>query len=229
VALGVALNKLQDRLAQALPPAFRTSVAGRAQDFRESFFYLTVTLGFSIVFVYLILCAQFESFLHPFTILLSLPLAAVGASGALLLLGMTLNIFSLIGLILLVGLVTKTGILLVDYANVLQARGSSPKAAAREAAQTRFRPVIMTAASSVLGMLPIALGFGAGGNARAPMGVVIAMGNFVSTALTLLVIPAAYVLLNRLEDAFRRHRWLRWTFAGMAALALAAAMILGWR
>ncbi len=193
-------------------------MTGQAQDFRESLFYLTVTIGFSIVFVYLILCAQFESFLHPFTILLTLPLAAVGASGTLYLLGMTLNIFSFIGLILPVGLVTKTGILLVDYANVLRARGSSLEEAARDAAHTHFRPVVITAASSVLGMLPIALGFGAGGNARAHMGVVITMGNFVSTALTLLVIPVAYILLSRLQEAMLHHRTL--------SLSIGAA--LGW-
>jgi len=220
-ALGQALSKLQDRLAQTLPAGFEKEVTGQAQDFRESFFYLTVTIGFSIVFVYLILSAQFESFLHPFTILLTLPLAGVGASGALYVLGMTLNIFSFIGLILLVGLVTKTGILLVDYANVLRARGSSLEEAARDAAHTRFRPVIMTAASSVLGMLPIALGFGAGGNARAPMGVVIAMGNFVSTALTLLVIPVAYIQLNRLQEVMLRHRALSVSLAGTVTGATA--------
>jgi hydrophobe/amphiphile efflux-1 (HAE1) family protein len=228
--LGPALSKLQDRLAQTLPADFETEITGRAQDFRESFFYLTVTIGFSIVFVYLVLSAQFESFLHPFTILLTLPLAAVGASGALLALGMTLNIFSFIGLILLVGLVTKTGILLVDYANVLNARGASLEEAAREAAHTRFRPVIMTATSTVLGMLPIALGFGAGGNARAPMGVVIALGNFVSTALTLLVIPVAYILFGRLQEALLRRRKLAfWLVAtALAAAALTAFVLWVW-
>jgi hydrophobe/amphiphile efflux-1 (HAE1) family protein len=227
-ALGTALNKLQAKLAQTLPADFETTITGRARDFRESFFYLTVTIGFSIVFVYLVLSAQFESFLHPFTILLTLPLAAVGASGALFALGMTLNIFSFIGLILLVGLVTKTGILLVDYANVLRARGSSLEDAAREAAQTRFRPVIMTATSTVLGMLPIALGFGAGGTARAPMGVVIALGNFVSTALTLLVIPVAYILLSRLQEAAGRHRKLSLCLAALAIGAGATAVIVFW-
>jgi multidrug efflux pump subunit AcrB len=184
-----------------------------AQDVRESFFYLTVTICFTIVFVYLVLSAQFESFLHPFTILLTLALATVGASGVLYALGMTLNIFSFIGLILLVGLVNKTGILLVDYANVLRAQGHGLQQAAREAAHTRFRLVIITASSTVLGMLPIALGFGAGGNARAPMGVMIALGNFVSTALTLLVILVAYILLSHLQEALSRNRTLRWSLA----------------
>ncbi|HHP7233752.1 MAG TPA: efflux RND transporter permease subunit [Desulfobacterales bacterium] len=230
VALGPALSKLQAQLAQTLPADFETTITGRAQDFRESFFYLTVTIGFSVIFVYLVLSAQFESFLHPFTILLTLPLAAVGASGALYVLGMTLNIFSFIGLILLVGLVTKTGILLVDYANVLRARGSRIEEAARQAAHIRFRPVIMTATSTVLGMLPIALGFGAGGNARAPMGVVIALGNFVSTALTLLVIPVAYILLSRLQRALSRHRSVRVSLiAATLGIGVVAGLWWWWR
>jgi len=229
VPLGTALGKLQDHLARTLPAGFEMEISGRAQDFRESFFYLTVTIGFSILFVYLILSAQFESFLHPFTILLTLPLAAVGASGALYAFGMTLNIFSFIGLILLVGLVTKTGILLVDYANVLRARGLDLEEAVRQAALTRFRPVVMTASSSVLGMLPIALGYGAGGNARAPMGVVIALGNFVSTALTLLVIPVAYVLLSRLQEFLTgQRRRLLWLTLAIALSGAAAATLWWW-
>ncbi|MGB5985087.1 MAG: efflux RND transporter permease subunit, partial [Desulfobacterales bacterium] len=129
---------------------------------------------------------------------------------------------------LLVGLVTKTGILLVDYANVLRARGADLEEAARQAARTRFRPVIMTAASSVLGMLPIAFGFGAGGNARAPMGVVIALGNFVSTALTLLVIPVAYILLSRLQEKLLKHSRTALGLA-LSAAAVAAGALYLWR
>ena len=134
-----------------------------------------------------------------------------------------------ITLIFLVGLVTKTGILLVDYANVLRARGLDLEEAVREAALTRFRPVVMTASSSVLGMLPIALGYGAGGNARAPMGVVIALGNFVSTALTLLVIPVAYVLLSRLQEFLAgRRRLLLWLTLAVAVSGAAAATLWWW-
>ncbi len=206
VPLGTALNRLQGHLDQALPADFAVEVAGQAQDFRESFFYLTITLAFSIIFIYLVLAGQFESFLHPFTILLTMPLAGLGAFGALYLLGMTFNIFSFIGLIFLTGLVTKTGILLVDYSNVLAARGLKLEEAVRQAAETRFRPVLMTAASTILGMLPIALGYGAGGTARAPLGVAVSMGNLVSTALTLLVVPVAYLLLNDLQAFILRHR-----------------------
>jgi multidrug efflux pump len=228
VPLGSALAKLQDYLGENLPPAFDTALTGQAQEFRESFYYLTITILFSIVFVYLVLCAQFESFVHPFTILLTLPLAAVGASGALWIFGMTLNIFSFIGMILLVGLVTKTGILLVDYANVLIARGSSVEEAARQAAHTRFRPVVMTAATTILGMTPIALGFGAGGTGRAPMGVVIVFGNLVSTSLTLLVIPVAFILSNRFQAWAKRHRKLTLAMAATAVLIAALAVWL-WR
>jgi hydrophobe/amphiphile efflux-1 (HAE1) family protein len=199
IPLGTALAKLNTQLSQTLPAGFETELTGEAQDFRESFHYLTITLMFAVIFIYLVLAGQFESFVHPFTILMTLPLAGLGVFGSLYLFGMTFNIFAFIGLILLVGLVTKSGILLVDYANVLVARGHPVADAARQAARTRFRPVIMTASSTVLGMLPIALGYGAGGSSRAAMGVVIALGNFVSTALTLLVIPVVYVLLARLQ------------------------------
>jgi multidrug efflux pump subunit AcrB len=205
VPLGIALDRIDRYLTDHLPVGFETELTGEAQDFRESFYYLTITLVFAVVFIYLVLAGQFESFLHPFTILMTLPLASLGVFGSLYLFDMTFNIFAFIGLIMLVGLVTKSGILLVDYANVLVARGDSVIDAARQAARTRFRPVTMTAASTILGMLPIALGYGAGGNARAAMGVVIALGNFVSTALTLLVIPVIYVLLARLQEKIRGY------------------------
>jgi multidrug efflux pump subunit AcrB len=206
VPLGTALNKLEAHLKDVLPADIRQELAGEAQEFRESFFYMGITLIFSIVFIYLVLAGQFESFLHPFTILLTIPLASLGAVGALFVFGMTLNIFSFIGMIMLTGLVTKTGILLVDYANVLVTRGHSIEEAARKAAETRFRPVLMTASSTMLGMVPLALGFGAGGEARAPMGVAVIFGNLVPTSLTLLVIPVVYVMLNRLRAWLVRHR-----------------------
>ncbi|MFO7983849.1 MAG: efflux RND transporter permease subunit [Desulfuromonadales bacterium] len=222
VPLGTALNKLQDYLDTTLPPGFNVSVAGEAQDFRESFFYLSMTLIASIIFIYLVLAGQFESFLHPFTILLTMPLAGLGAFGALYLFGMTFNIFSFIGIIFLTGLVTKTGILLVDYTNVLVTRGLPRSEAVRQAAETRFRPVLMTSASTFLGMLPIALGYGAGGASRAPLGVVVTMGNFVSTALTLLVIPVAYLLLSDLQERVVRHP--RMTLAVVLGAAILAAL-----
>ena len=205
VALGDALNTLQNYLERSLPSGFDYAVAGQAQDFRESFHHLTVTIIFSVVFIYLVLSAQFESFLHPLTILVTLPLAGVGAFGSLWALDMTFNIFSFIGLIMLLGMVTKNAILLIDFTNVLIARGHDPMDAAREAARVRFRPVLMTAASTVLGMLPIALGFGAGGESRAPLGVSVASGMLTSTALTLLVIPVVFTFVNALQNKILRR------------------------
>ena len=157
VALGDALERLEQYLAESLPPEVEFTVAGQAQDFKESFFYLTIALVFSIVFIYLVLSAQFESFLHPLTILVSLPLAGIGAFGALWALGMTFNIYSFIGVIMLLGMATKNAILLIDFTNVLRQRGYELIEAAKEAARIRLRPVLMTTFSTVLGMLPIAL------------------------------------------------------------------------
>ncbi len=204
VPLGTALVKLEDHLTATLSREFEYELTGQADTYRESFYYLTMTIMFSVVFIYLVLAAQFESFLHPFTILMTLPLATVGAFGSLWILGMTFNIFSFIGTIMLLGLVTKNAILLVDYANVLVGRGRGVVEAAREAARTRFRPVLMTAISTMLGMMPIALGFGAGGEARAPLGVSVAAGMLASTALTLLVIPVVYTLMDRLQGLVLR-------------------------
>jgi len=223
VPLGTALDKLQAYLDNELPADFDTDVTGEAQDFRESFFYLTMAMVFAVIFIFLVLAGQFESFVHPFTILTTMPLAGVGAFGALYALGMTVNIFSFIGIIMLLGLVTKNGILLVDYANVLVARGNTVMQAARQAALTRFRPVLMTAVSTILGMLPVALGYGAGGTARSPMGVSISMGMFASTALTLLVIPVVYTLLQALQDRILRHKMM--SALVVLVLVLAAAVL----
>jgi hydrophobe/amphiphile efflux-1 (HAE1) family protein len=210
VALGTALNKLQAYFDRTLPSGFDHAVTGRAKDFRESFYYLSIALGFSVVFVYLVLAAQFESFLQPFVILATLPLAGVGAFAALWALDMTLNIFSFIGMIMLVGMATKNAILMIDYANQIRAKGKLDLIeATQEAARIRFRPVIMTTISTVLGIMPIALGFGAGGEARAPLGVVVASGLLVTTLLTLVVIPVLYSLTEaakqRLAQRLSRH------------------------
>jgi hydrophobe/amphiphile efflux-1 (HAE1) family protein len=196
VALGDAIAKAERFITTELPADFDFEVAGQAQDFQESFYYLTIALVMSVVFIYLVLAAQFESLLHPFTILLALPLSAVGAFGSLWLLGMEFSVFAFIGLIMLMGLVTKNAILLVDYTLVLEARGRDTVSAAKEAAKVRFRPVLMTAFSTILGMMPIAFGFGAGGEARSPLGVSVAVGIGSSTLLTLVVIPVVFTLFD---------------------------------
>lgn len=191
-ALGEAVADLEAYLDRELPPSATYELAGQSEMFEESFYYLTLALVFSIVFIYLVLAAQFESFLLPLTIMLALPLATIGAFGSLWLLDMPLSIFAFIGLIMLLGLVTKNSILLVDYTNVLLARGRPPVDAAFEAAESRLRPVLMTAVSTMLGMTPLAIGYGAGGEVRAPLGVSVIAGLFTSTALTLIVIPVVY-------------------------------------
>ncbi len=200
VAMGDAVNLLGEYLSAELPPQADYELAGMSQVFEESFYYLTITIIFSIIFIYLVLSAQFESFVHPLTIMTSLPLATVGAFGSLWLMGMNFNVYAFIGLIMLMGLVTKNAILLIDYTNVLVARGRKPFDAAQEAARERFRPVLMTAFSTILGMMPIALGFGTGGEARSPLGISIVAGLFTSTALTLIVIPVVYTLYDQLQN-----------------------------
>ncbi|MFP4138951.1 MAG: efflux RND transporter permease subunit [Phycisphaerae bacterium] len=195
-SLGDAVNALQTRLDQQLPRRFDYVFAGRTQDFRESFRNLLVTIAMAVVFIYLVLAGQFESFLQPLIILLALPLAWSGAFAALWIFNMPLGIVSFIGLIMLTGMATKNAILLIDYTNVLVARGRSLREAAREASAVRFRPVVMTTVSTVLGLLPIALGFGSGGEARAPMGVAVAFGLTVTTILTLVFLPVVYVLVG---------------------------------
>jgi multidrug efflux pump subunit AcrB len=203
VPLGDAITRAERFIAEELPADMEFQMAGQAQDFQESFYYLSIALAMSILFIYLVLAAQFESLIHPFTILLALPLATVGAFGSLWLLDMEFSVFAFIGLIMLMGLVTKNAILLVDYTLVLEARGHDTVSAAREAARVRFRPVLMTACSTILGMLPIALGFGAGGEARSPLGVSVAVGIASSTLLTLVVIPVVFTLV---DSARRRVR-----------------------
>ncbi len=227
VTMGQALGKLQGHLAETLPSGFNWETTGQAQDMQESFYYLTISLVFAIIFVYLVLSAQFESWVHPFTIMTALPLAATGAFGVLYLFDMTFNVFVFIGTIMLVGLVTKNGILLIDYANVLADRGQEVMDAAREAGMIRFRPVLMTAVSTILGMMPIALGYGAGGEARAPMGWTIATGMFTATVLTLLVVPVVYTLVDDFTSWFFENTWSALRL-GLALGLLGTGLWMGW-
>jgi hydrophobe/amphiphile efflux-1 (HAE1) family protein len=204
VPLGDALTKLEGYLNENLSDEFSYQTTGQAQDFQESFYYLSITVVMSIIFIFLVLSGQFESFLHPLTILLALPLATVGAFGSLWLAELPFSVFAFIGLIMLLGLVTKNAILLVDYTLVLKARGRSAVDAAKEAAGVRFRPVLMTAISTMLGVLPIALGYGAGGEVRAPLGLSVASGMAASTVLTLVVIPVVYTLFDEAQSGIAR-------------------------
>jgi multidrug efflux pump len=197
VSLGQALNDL-DRIADtSLPPTIKRDLTGQSREFRESSSALYFLFAFAVVFIYLVLAAQFESFVHPLTILLSVPLAIAGALAALFAFGQTMNIYSQIGLIMLIGLVAKNAILIVEFANQLRERGQPLFDAVAEAATIRLRPILMTSFSTVFGILPIAIGLGAGAEARRPLGIAVVGGMLLSTFLTLVVVPVVYTLLAR--------------------------------
>lgn len=184
-----------DRVAETvLPPDFTTALAGQSKDFAESSSSLLFTFMFALIIIYLVLAAQFESFIDPFIILLTVPLALVGALISLWIFGMTLNIFSQIGVIMLIGLVTKNAILIVEFANQKKEEGMNKFEAVKEAAAQRFRPILMTSLATILGALPIAVGLGAG--SRVSLGVVVVGGLFFSTFLTLFIVPAMYTFLS---------------------------------
>lgn len=197
VSLGQALSDL-DRIADAsLPPTIKRDLTGQSREFRESSSALYFLFAFAVVFIYLVLAAQFESFIHPLTILLSVPLAVAGALAALFAFGQTMNIYSQIGLIMLIGLVTKNAILIVEFANQLRERGQRLFEAVAEAATVRLRPILMTSFATIFGILPIAIGLGAGAESRRPLGIAVVGGMLLSTFLTLILVPVVYTLLAR--------------------------------
>jgi multidrug efflux pump subunit AcrB len=229
VPLGTAVQRIEEILRDELPPSFRYEWAGEARELKSTGTEVYFVLLLAVLIVYMVLASQFESLVHPFIVILALPLAAVGALGLLWLMGwvnnlgemlfgmanympnapgwaktlagfiprvpaMNINLFSQIGLILLVGLVTKNSILLVEFANQQIEAGKNAMEAMREAGRTRLRPILMTSFSTIAGILPIAIGFGAGAESRRPMGIAVVGGMLSSTLLTLLVIPAIYTL-----------------------------------
>jgi len=204
---GEALAEVGRLIAETFPnaPGYRAELAGRSREFQRSFQYLGTALALSILIIYMVLASQFESFVHPFTIMLSLPLATVGVFGLLLLTGKTLNIFSYLGIIMLVGIVTKNAILLVDFTNQLRARGLERTAAILQAGPIRLRPILMTAITTIAGMVPVSLALSEGGETRAPLAVTVIGGMLTSTFLTLLVIPVVYTLFDDLGQWLRRH------------------------
>jgi hydrophobe/amphiphile efflux-1 (HAE1) family protein len=201
-----------------LPPGYRFDMSGQAKDMQESFQAALAALGLAVIFIYLILASQFASFTQPVAIMASLPFSMIGVFLALLLTGTTLNIFSMIGIIMLMGLVTKNAILLVDFANRARRSGASLRDALLDAGQVRLRPILMTTAAMIGGMLPLALGIGEGGETQAPMGRAIIGGVITSTLLTLVVVPVLYSYLDALHER-RKSRQAR----RVAAAAVAAA------
>ena len=196
--LGEAIEQTKKIVQETLPPGYSIEFAGQAETMGETFQSIVFAFFLTILITYMVLASQFESFIHPFTIMLALPLTIIGALGSLFITGNTINIMSLIGMLMLIGLVVKNSILLVDYTNTLRSQGMAMKEAVLEAGPVRLRPILMTAISTIAGVLPIALGFGAGGESRAPMAIAVAGGMTSSTLLTLLVIPVAYTLIDDL-------------------------------
>jgi HAE1 family hydrophobic/amphiphilic exporter-1 len=189
-------------------PGYRYQVGGAAKNMQESFNYALSALVLAIVFIYMILASQFGSFLQPIAIMSALPLTLIGVFLSLLLFRSTLNLFSIIGFVMLMGLVTKNAILLVDFANQARKAGAERNAALLEAAHVRLRPILMTTLAMVFGMIPLALGIAEGSEQRAPMGQAVIGGIITSSILTLVVVPVIYTWLDDFANWGRRKMGL---------------------
>jgi hydrophobic/amphiphilic exporter-1 (mainly G- bacteria), HAE1 family len=192
--------------AIVLPAGYRTVFTGDVQNLNETKGYVLEALALAIVFIYLILASLFGSFLQPLAIMFSLPLSLLGVALALWWTGGTINVMSMIGIIMLMGLVTKNGILLIDFVNTARAQGKDRTAAILEAGRIRLRPIIMTTAAMIFGMLPLALALGEGAEQRSPMAHAVIGGLITSTLLTLFVVPAVYTLLDDMAGWFAKRR-----------------------
>jgi multidrug efflux pump len=217
--IGTVVAEVEKMLATELPAGFLYAWGGDAKSLAETSTEVWWVLALAMIIIYMTLAAQFESLLHPITVMLALPLAAIGAFGLLWLLdfggkaglyppipAMNINLFSLVGLVLLIGLVTKNSILLVEYANQQVAKGVESHEAMTQAGMVRLRPILMTAFSTIAGILPIAIGFGAGAESRRPMGVAVVGGLLTSTFLTLFVVPVVYTFFSDVAEKLQRKR-----------------------
>ncbi|MBK6972029.1 MAG: efflux RND transporter permease subunit [Sterolibacteriaceae bacterium] len=194
--LGDAVNQVRELAAQILPPGFQVKFIGQAEEFQRTTRLMAFTFGLAMILLYMVLASQFNSFLQPLIIMVAQPLAVVGGVAALWLTGQTLNIYSMIGLVLLVGLVAKNSILLVDLTNQRRAEGMKVDDALSNACPIRMRPVLMTSATVILALSPAALGFGAGSETNQPLSIAVIGGMISSTLLTLAVVPAVYSLVE---------------------------------
>ncbi|MGW8183146.1 MAG: efflux RND transporter permease subunit [Burkholderiales bacterium] len=194
-SLEEALDFLDKTASEVLPPQFQTALDGQSREFRESGRELWVVFALALVFIYLVLAAQFESFRGPLVIMLTVPLAVTGALAAMTLTGISLNVYSQIGLVMLIGLITKNGILIVDFTNRLRDGGAEKFQAVAEASALRLRPILMTSFATVLGAVPLAIATGAGAEARSAIGWVVVGGVSIGTFFTLFVIPVAYTYI----------------------------------
>jgi multidrug efflux pump subunit AcrB len=219
VPIGTVVGEVETMLAKELPSGFLYAWGGDAKSLREASGEIWWVLGLALIIVYMTLAAQFESLIHPLTVMVALPLAGIGAFGLLWLLdfggkaglyhpipAMNINLFSQVGLVLLIGLVTKNSILLVEYANQQVATGVESHEAIARAGLVRLRPILMTAFSTIAGILPIAIGFGAGAESRRPMGVAVVGGMLTSTFMTLFIVPVVYTLFSDLAAKLQRKR-----------------------
>jgi HAE1 family hydrophobic/amphiphilic exporter-1 len=207
VALGDALAAVEQAARRTLPPTIVGSAQGTAQAFQDSLTGLGLILVMAIFVIYIVLGILYESFIHPITILSGLPAAGLGALGTLLLFGVDLNLYAFVGVIMLVGLVKKNGIMMVDFAIEAQRQGvTSPVDAIHEACMVRFRPIMMTTMAALVGTLPIALGLGAGAEARQPLGLAVVGGLLVSQTLTLYITPVYYVYLEQASRRLARRK-----------------------
>jgi multidrug efflux pump len=195
--LGAALDYMEELAAEVLPAHARISYDGESREFKKTGRSLYVTFMLALIVVFLVLAAQFESFRHPLIIMMTVPLGITGALGGLWLMGSSLNVYSQIGVILLIGLAAKNGVLIVEFANQLRDRGVEFHEAIVRASGIRLRPVLMTSACTVFGAVPLLIATGAGAEARQPIGAVVVFGVVFCTLLTLLVVPAFYSLLAR--------------------------------
>jgi HAE1 family hydrophobic/amphiphilic exporter-1 len=202
---GDAAAELRAKLDRtALPPGYRFTMGGSSKDIQESLYFASQALALAVIFIYLILASQFGSFIQPVAIMMSLPLSLVGVVLALIVARSTMNIFSIIGFIMLMGLVTKNAILLVDFINQELQQGKSRRDAVLAAGRIRLRPILMTTLAMIFGMIPLALGLGEGGEQRAPMGQAVIGGVITSGLLTLIVVPVIYTYLDDLAAWFLR-------------------------
>jgi HAE1 family hydrophobic/amphiphilic exporter-1 len=189
-----------------LPPGYSVRFGGSTKDMQESFAYALSALAMGVIFIYMILASQFKSFIQPLALMTSLPLTLIGVVGALMLWRSTLNMFSVIGVIMLMGLVTKNAILLIDFAIRQREAGMARSQALLEAARVRLRPILMTTLAMVFGMVPLAFALSEGSEQRAPMGQAVIGGVITSSVLTLVVVPVVYALLDDFS-AWAARRW----------------------
>jgi HAE1 family hydrophobic/amphiphilic exporter-1 len=193
----VAADIRREIRSLALPAGVSAFLSGQEEEMSRSLRSLLMAMGLAIFLVYLVMASQFESFLHPFVIIFSLPLGAIGVVGALLLTGRSISVVAMIGMVMLAGIVVNNAIVLIDAINRRRREGLAKRDAILQAALSRMRPILMTSATTILGLLPMALGFGEGAELRSPLAITVIGGLAVATLLTLLVIPVVYSLVDR--------------------------------